>query len=202
MYLFGAGGHCKVVLEILENNGIPIDNIYVDDPDILHLFGYPVLSVSEFARSFNDKNECLIAIGDNNVRKRISESMIVNYGKVIHKFTSISKRTLIGEGSVIMSGVSVNSNTQIGNHCILNTNASIDHDCLLEDFVHISPNATLSGKVFVKSGSHIGSGATIIPKITIGKWATIGAGSTVIKDVPDYSVVVGNPAKIIRFNKP
>ena len=90
------------------------------------------------------------------------------------------------------------SSVKIGKHVIINTAASIDHDCIVEDFAHVSPNATLSGNVKVGEGSHIGAGAVIIPNITIGKWAMIGAGSDVTKNVPDYSVVVGNPARKIK----
>jgi acetyltransferase EpsM len=64
--------------------------------------------------------------------------------------------------------------------------------------VHISPNSTLCGNVKVGEGTHIGAGATILPNIEIGKWCKIGAGSVVTKKIPDYSVVVGIPGKIIK----
>ncbi len=70
----------------------------------------------------------------------------------------------------------------------------------LEDFVHISPNVAIAGGVKIGEGTHIGIGACIIPGITIGKWVTVGAGAIIIKDVPDFAVVVGNPAKIIKYS--
>ena len=83
---------------------------------------------------------------------------------------------------------------------IINTAAIIEHDCNLEDFVHVSPSATLSGNVSVGTGTLIGTGAIVIPNIKIGNWCTIGAGAVIIDDVPDGATVIGNPAKIIKYN--
>jgi len=57
---------------------------------------------------------------------------------------------------------------------------------------------SISGNVLIGEGTHVGTGAIILPNITIGKWCKIGAGAVVIKDIPDYSVVVGVPGKIIK----
>jgi acetyltransferase EpsM len=100
-----------------------------------------------------------------------------------------------------MANVSVNVHTTIGRHVILNTNCCVDHDCVLEDFVHISPHASLAGNVQVGEGTQIGIGASIKQNIRIGKWVMIGAGAVIIRDVPDYSVVVGNPGRIIKTNQ-
>jgi sugar O-acyltransferase (sialic acid O-acetyltransferase NeuD family) len=100
-----------------------------------------------------------------------------------------------------MAGVSINSGVNVGKHSIINTNSCIDHDCVLNDFVHVSPNAALAGSVTVGEGTHIGISACVIQGIKIGTWATIGAGAVVVDDVPDYAVVVGNPARIIKYNQ-
>ena len=97
-----------------------------------------------------------------------------------------------------MAGVVLQSGTKIGKHCIINTKASIDHDCIIDDFVHISPSVTLCGNIVVGEGTHVGAAATIIPNIKIGKWCVIGAGAVITKDVPDHSLVVGVPGKIIK----
>ena len=72
---------------------------------------------------------------------------------------------------------------------------------IIHDFCHIAINAALAGGVVVGEGSLIGAGSIILPEVSIGKWAIIGAGAVVTKDVPDYAVVYGNPAKIIRYNQ-
>ena len=96
-----------------------------------------------------------------------------------------------------MAGVIINPYVEVGAHCIVNTNASIDHDCIISDYVHISPGATLCGGVFVSEDVQVGAGAVILPNIKIGKFSTIGAGAVVTTDVPDYTTVVGNPAKTL-----
>lgn len=198
IWLYGASGHAKVVIEILELNYVPVMGLFDDNPSIKELLGYPCFGSLPTP---NEVEKLIVSIGDNKLRKKVSERFQKNYGKAIHPSAQISERTQINEGTVVMGNAIINSGTVIGKHVIINTSASIDHDCQIEDYVHISPNATLCGGVTIGEGTHFGAAAVVIPNIKIGKWATIGAGAVVIRDVPDYAVVVGNPAKIIRYNE-
>jgi len=193
--LYGASGHAKVIIEILELNHIPVLGLFDDNPDIKRLLDYDVLGPVGKKKV---KNPVIISIGDNLLRKKVSRRFNFSYAQAIHPTATISPRAVIGAGTVVMGHAIINSGTMIGQHCIINTSASIDHDCLLGDFVHISPNATLSGGVVVGEGTHIGSAAVVIPSVKIGKWATIGAGSVIIRDVPDFATVVGNPGRVIK----
>jgi sugar O-acyltransferase (sialic acid O-acetyltransferase NeuD family) len=200
MYLFGASGHAKVIIEILELLQIQVTGLYDDNPDLKGLLGYPVLG--PLANNASPDKIFLISIGKNKIRAKITKLYDLNYSfPIIHPNAHISKRVTIGEGSVVMGQSIINSDSIIGKHAIINTSASVDHDCTLMDFTHISPNATLSGGVLVGKGTHIGSGAVVIPNIKLGKWVTIGAGAVVTKDLPDFAVAVGNPARIIRYEK-
>ena len=194
--IYGASGHSKVIIEILERRGESIKGLFDDDPEKRLLLDYPVNNDSAFLQ-LNNLN-WVIGIGDNATRKKIAENNSLNYTEIIDIGTNISRRITVGKGSVIMPGVTINSSVVIGHHAIVNTNASIDHDCILMDYVHISPNATLCGGVSIGEGTHVGSGAVIIPGIKIGKWAKIGAGSVIIRDIPDNATVVGNPGRIIN----
>lgn len=196
MYLFGASGHAKVIIDILKRNEISVLGIFDDDLSKKELAGIKVLG-NDSAYSAST-NPCIISIGNNKIRKKITLQIQAKYTKAIHPSSVIANSVTIDEGTVVMAGVIINSDTQIGKHCIVNTASSIDHDCIIEDFVHISPNACLCGGITVGEGTHIGAGATIIPNLKIGKWATIGAGAVVIRDVPDGVLLVGNPAKIIK----
>ncbi len=194
--LIGAGGHGKVIAEIIEETGGTIYQVVDSNPAITELIGYPV--TREPASGY----PVIIAVGNNFARKRIANENNFELALAIHPSANLSKRSSVGKGSVVMAGVSVNSGTDIGKHCIINTNASIDHDCKIADFVHVSPGAALAGNVTVGEGSHIGIGSSVIQGIHIGKWVTIGAGAVIIEDVPDHAVVVGVPGKIIKYNKP
>lgn len=197
MILIGASGHAKVILDILRLNNIPVECLVDANPAIKDLLEVPV----QFEGTFNFfVQDAIISIGSNKVREKVAKKYALNYAKAIHPSAILDISVQVGVGTVVMASATVNNSTIIGTHCIVNTSSSIDHDCLLENFVHISPNATLCGGVQIGEGTHVGAGATIIPNISIGKWVTVGAGAVVISNIPDYAVVVGNPARIIKYN--
>lgn len=197
MIIYGASGHGKVIVEILEDMGMKDIEVW-DDSGKEDMWKYPVKKPDE---TIAPSQQMIISIGVNAARKNVAERMSgrVSFGTAIHPSATISKRATIAGGTVVMAKVAVNADTSIGKHCIINTSASVDHDCVLEDYVHISPNATLSGNVHVGEGTHIGAGAVAIHGIRIGKWCIIGAGAVVIGDIPDFATAVGNPAKIIKL---
>ncbi len=195
MNLYGASGHAKVIIDILKNSQIKIGNVYDDDDKVKDLLGYPVMNYD----SKTAKGAFIISIGNNVLRKALSQRIDLKYGNAIHPRSVIDATVTIGNGTVIMGNAVINSSTIIGKHCIVNTSSSVDHDCVLADFVHISPNATLCGGIEIGEGSQIGAGAIILPNIKIGSWCKIGAGAVVTKDIPDGATVVGNPGRIIKF---
>ena len=180
MYLYGASGHAKVIIDILRANNEKLEALFDDNEAIDSLLNYPVLRSSEV------RGPLIISIGDNGIRRKIAESLHATFGNAFHP------SAIISEEAVIKSGVC------IGRHCIINTGASVDHECIIEDYVHISPHCTLCGNVQIGEGSWIGAGTTIIPGVKVGKWSVIGAGSVVTKDIPDNVLAVGNRCKIIK----
>lgn len=199
MQLFGAGSHCKVIIDIiLESKAFIIDKIVDHHPKTAFVFDIPVWDFNAI-KSFEGL-PFIISIGDNKSRKRVAESIQAHYLKVIHPKAVVSRFSNISEGTVVMAGAIINADAKIGKHCIINTGSIIEHECLLGDFVHISPSASIAGNVTVGEGSYIGIGASVIQGVTIGKWVVIGAGAAIIADVPDYAVVVGVPGKTIKFN--
>ena len=200
MYLYGASGHCKVVIEAIKSSkNIKIDAVFDDNPKIDFILSIPVVNPNE--TGFSDLNNFIITIGDNKIRKKIVQNLDVSYMKAIDSSAIISESAQIDFGTVILAGAIINAEANIGKHCIINSGSVIEHDCIIEDFAHISPNAALAGNVFVGEGSHIGIGAIVIQGIKIGKWCIIGAGAVIINDVPDFAVVVGNPGRVIKFQK-
>ena len=201
MIVYGASGHGKVIIEILESVDTPHIEVW-DDADKPPIWEYPVLK--PFSSENWEDNQFVISIGVNATRKRVAEKLgaVATFGTAIHATARLSKRATVGEGTVVMGGVTINADTQVGKHCIINTSASIDHDCVIGDYAHVSPNATLSGDVHIGEGTHFGAGASAIQGIRIGKWCTVGAGTVVIRDIPDYATAVGNPARIIKYKEP
>jgi acetyltransferase EpsM len=197
--LFGASGHGKVIKQIALSMGKEVVTFFDDKPTKEHLGNTQILSsnkIKEFV-----KLPFVISIGDNKIRKLVSEKIKTIFTTLIHKNANICSNVEIGEGSVVMAGAIINTDVKIGNHCIVNTGSVVEHDCEVGSYVHLSPNVTLTGNVKVGEGTHIGGGSVVVPNTSIGKWVVIGAGSVILKDIPDYSVVVGNPGKIIKSNK-
>ena len=197
MYLYGANGHGKVVMEIAELSQFVIKGFIDQNKEIIRVLDYKVYH--ELPENIEN---LFISIGNNIIRKRLYEKYIyLNYPILIHPKSVVSNYSNVDIGSVIMASATINPMVNIGKLAIINTNASIDHDCQIGDYVHISPNASLAGNVTVGEGTHIGIGASVIQNIKIGKWCTIGAGAVIIHDVPDGATVVGNPGRIIKSNQ-
>lgn len=192
MFLYGASGHAKVIIDILKANGMEIEGLLDDNPDVTELMGYKVL------HGVNDVSSLIISIGNNRIRKMIAERLETRFEKAVHPSAIMSPSAKVGDGTVVMQGAIVQACAEIGKHCIVNTGASVDHECVLEDYVHVSPHSTLCGNVHVGEGAWIGAGTTVIPGVKIGKWSVIGAGSVVVRDIPDGVVAYGNPCRIVR----
>lgn len=193
MYLYGASGHAKVVIDILSANHIPVDALVDDNPELQELHGIPIVHSVEGLSPF------IISIGSNKTRKMIAERINGPFAIAVHPSAIISTYARINEGSVVMQGAIIQSDVHIGKHCIINTAATVDHECIIEDYVHVSPNASLCGNVHVGEGTQIGAGSVVVPGIKIGKWSLVCAGSVVTTDIPDYCVAAGNRCKVIKY---
>ncbi|KRD07480.1 acetyltransferase [Flavobacterium sp. Root901] len=197
-YLYGASGHCKVIIEILKSINNKVGAILDDYPKNNFLMDIPVIEFSKTEILPGDK--IIISIGNNETRKKIASNINAHFAVAFHNKAIISESAKIDKGSVVMAGVVINASVNIGEHCIINTGSIIDHDCNIADYCHISPNVSLAGNVTIGEGTHVGIGTCVIQGVKIGKWTTIGAGSVIIDDIPDFAVVVGNPGKIIKYN--
>jgi sugar O-acyltransferase (sialic acid O-acetyltransferase NeuD family) len=206
--ILGAGGHGIVVADIIQQRAEKnlIIRGFLDDDSKLHgksVFGYPVLGGAQLIDNYHD-DAIIIAVGNNQIRKNIIkrwQTSNLQFFRAIHPGAVISPSAQIGQGVMVCAGVVVNPEVRIGNHVILNTSCSVDHHNIIDDFAHIAPGVHLGGEVKVCEGVLVGLGSSVMPQVTIGEWAKIGIGSVVRKDVPPYTVVAGNPARVIRSVK-
>ena len=150
MKLYGASGHAKVILDILERNGMVPDEIIDDNPAINELLGVKVTTKND---DLSENDDLIISIGNNRIRKQLVDSLTVHFATAVHPTAVIAGSAKLGRGTVVMANTAINPDAVIGKHCIINTGAVIEHDCTLGDFVHISPNAALAGNVTVGEGS-------------------------------------------------
>lgn len=200
LIVLGGSGHAKVLIDALQSNNQSVEALLDDNPAIEQIFGVPCLGAVETAKKYREKFSFIIGIWNNKTRKAIAEKSPLHFVNLIHHSAVVSTSATIGEGSVILQGAVVQVDVSVGKHCIINTSASVDHDCKLGDYVHVSPRAVLCGNVQIGELSQVGAGAVVINNIKIGSNCMIGAGSVIIEDVPDHSVVVGVPGKVIKTN--
>lgn len=208
--LIGGGGHCKGIIDIIENNGL-FDIVGIID--LKENIGKKVCGIEiigtdddlyKVRKEISDAFISIGSIGDVKRRKEIYKKLRqleFNIPIIKDKSAMISKNVKIGSGSLISKGVIINSDAVIGENCIINSGAIIEHDCKIGDFVHIAPGSVICGGVSIKNDSHIGAGATILQYKNIGKDSIIGAGSVVTKDVEDNVIIYGNPARKVRLNE-
>ena len=205
--IFGAGGHARVIADIIKKSGDEIVGFLDDNADIQGktIFDSKIVLGDTSEESVKKYVDCyfIIGIGSNRVRKIISEKYSnLKWYTAIHPSSIIGSDVSIKEGTVIMAGTVINTGTVVGKHCIVNTSSSLEHDNILEDYVHISPGSHLAGTVRISEGTWICTGETIINNITIGKNNIIGAGATVIKNIEEEnSTFVGIPVKKLKKTK-
>lgn len=193
VYLYGASGHAKVVMDIARLAYFDVPCLIDDNSEVNELAGVPVVHSAEGLFPI------IVTIGDCHIRRKIVEKLGKReYLTVVHPNAVKAESVRIGYGTVVMAGAILNPYVEVGNHSIINTGASLDHDVNIADFVHIAPHCTLCGGVEVGEGTWVGAGTTVIQGIHIGKDCFIGAGSVIVKDIPDNSLCYGNPAKVIR----
>ncbi|MDO8343846.1 MAG: acetyltransferase [Cellvibrio sp.] len=206
--IFGASGHAKVVIDIVEKAGLfSVCTLADDDPALrgAWVYDYEVMGGKSdlLANRIKLTQTCsIVAIGNNRIRTELAAWLVSNGSNlcvaIFHPSAQVARGVSVGDGSVVMAGVVINSDTRIGRNVIVNTGAIIDHDCLIGDAAHVAPGATLCGGIEVGERTLIGAGAVLHPNIRIGKDVTIGAGATVLSNVPDGLTVVGTPAKQVR----
>lgn len=204
--IIGAGGHGRVVLDILlQHSGCEVVG-FLDNNTAIHgrrVDGLPVLgSVADLTRFASQLqiDGIVIAIGDNGVRRglaRQAERQRVPLLNAVHPSATLAHNTTIGRNVVIAAGVVICAHCQIGDSTILNTGCIIDHQTTIGEGCHVCPGVRIAGRVSIEPGAFVGIGATVIPNVSIGCESIVGAGAVVIDDVPPMTTVVGVPAKAV-----
>ena len=146
----------------------------------------------------------------------IDEDVKIGKGTKIWHFSHIQSGAIIGEECTLGQNVNVSNNVIVGNYCKIQNNVSLYEGVELEDYVFCGPSMVFTNirlprseypqkgslhyeKTLVKKSASIGANSTIICGTTIGEYSLIGSGSMVTKNVPAFSLVFGNPAKVIGW---
>lgn len=212
--LYGAGGFAREVMPLAVQYLSALSPAHADlttqivfvetSPEKPEVNGYPVISEQEFFELDCCERYFNLAIADSKVRERLAVACIAKGAKplsLLSKNAIFYENNQIGEGAIICALSMVTSNAKIGKFFHSNIYSYVAHDCVIGDYVTFAPNVHCNGNVHIHNHAYIGTGALIkqgtrIKPLVIGEGAIIGMGAVVTKDVPAFTTVVGNPAKI------
>jgi sugar O-acyltransferase (sialic acid O-acetyltransferase NeuD family) len=201
--VWGAGGHAKVVGQLLRDNGFELSG-FVDDINPFRggeQFCGAIVSTRVDTFLATGVEKIIVAIGDNPIRVRkasFAEAKGFSLISAAHPRATLAPGIQLGTGSVVMAGAVINPGSVIGRNVIVNTLAGVDHDCTVAEGAHVGPGARVAGSVTICSLAWIGIGAIILEGITVGENAIVGAGAVVTTDVPPNTVVTGVPARVLK----
>jgi sugar O-acyltransferase (sialic acid O-acetyltransferase NeuD family) len=204
--VLGAGGHGRVVLDILQQCGRQVVGFLDNNREIFgrRIDGVPVLGgiadIGRIARE-HEAAGAVVAIGDNGVRRGLAREVRrlgLELANAIHPSATISASATLGRNVVAAAGVVVCAHCQVGDSVILNTGCIVDHQTMIGEGTHICPGVRVAGRVKIEAGAFLGIGSTVIPKVIIGCESIVGAGAVVISDVEPMSTVVGVPARAVK----
>ncbi len=169
--------------------------------------GYNVLGKSADVQRYLNDEDIYFFIGyvgmknEKDVFEKITSLGIPRekFATLIHPSAIIPKGFCsIGNGVLMAPLSQLSPDTTIEDNCILLPNSFLGHDSTMKRFSHITSNSVVGGNVLIERGAHIGTNATIRENIKIGEFSLVGSGSVVLHDVPENSIVAGNPAKLLR----
>jgi UDP-perosamine 4-acetyltransferase len=202
--IVGAGGHAKVVIELLRAQGRAIAGLTDADPSPRSALDVPVLGEDNALPGLRAGGirHAFVAIGDNAAREAAARKAIdlgFTLVNALSPAAAISPTARLGQGVAVMAGAVINADAFIGDLAIVNSGAVVDHDCHLEPGCHVGPGAALAGGVRLGAGVLIGVGASVTPGRAIGARTIVGAGACVVADLPAGVVAIGVPARVVRL---
>ncbi len=200
--IVGAGGHAKVIVEILRHAG-RFRPVACVSPTrrIETVLGVPVVGSDDALPLLfrHGVRHAFVAIGDNALRCRLIDNVKrlgFSLATAVSPAAHLAASCRIHPGAALMPGCCVGSDTLVAEGVIVNTGAVADHDCQLLQCCHVGPGASLAGSVHVQPLAFVATGATVIPNRTIGQSAIVGAGAVVVRDIPANMLAVGVPARV------
>lgn len=203
LYVFGCGGHGKVVAEAARLAGAYDLQGFLDDDrgrwgstcgdgDVLRGGREALTKLLRGAH-------LALGVGDNRVRASVAEAARAAgrpLATVVHPSAVVASGVHLGEGTYVGPQAVIHVDSSVGAGSIVNSGSVVEHDCRLGAWVHVSPRACLGGGARLGDGAHVGMGAVVLPLVSVGAWSTLGAGAVLLEDLPPAVTAVGVPARV------
>lgn len=124
------------------------------------------------------------------------------WATVIHPSAVVARDAQIGIGVYIAACATIQPGCRIGDFASVRGGAALGHDATVERHAYVGPNATMCGRTRLSEGAHLGPNAVILDGLAVGRYAVVGIGAAVTRAVPDFAVVMGNPARRVGAVRP
>lgn len=199
--ILGAGGHARVLLEVLHTANTPVLGFLAPSAEGSRLGDLPWLGSDEALFSLDPMVDVVNGVGSaGSVTQRVmvyrgAQSAGRRFRTLVHARATVEPTADVGVGAQVLAGAFVGVASRIGDDVIINSGALIEHDTVVGPHCHIATGAAVAGDVRIGESSHIGLGARIRQGVTIGSHCVIGAGAVVLADVPAGTTWVGIPAR-------
>jgi sugar O-acyltransferase (sialic acid O-acetyltransferase NeuD family) len=132
------------------------------------------------------------------LEREVLEHGFRSFASVVDPTAVVASTTTVGEGALVVAGAVFGAETTLGRLALVNRAAVVGHHVTVSDYATLSPGCILCGNVTVGRGAFVGAGTVVNPRVSIGANALVGSGSVVRRDVPERTLVVGNPAVVVR----
>ena len=206
--ILGAGGHARVVLDVLHRLGRPVLGVLVPDQPVgTDWHGVPVLGADAWLEQ-PQAQACQFAVGVGMVPGRRSrrqalierlKALQLRTPALVHPAAVVSAAAEVAAAVQVMAGAVVQPGVRLGVGALLNTGARVDHDCVVGEGAHLAPGAVLCGDVQIGAWAFVGAGAVVLPGVTVGEGAVVAAGAVVRLDVPPRCrYIPGRPLQAVE----
>jgi len=201
MILYGVGSSFLVDVEATLARLDLTVAVYVDNSDSSDSFPGPTVTPSQLTAD-QRALPCVVPLVTPGHRQAIVAELddlgITHRPAVLDPTTPMAASVMVAEGVFVNAGGVIGGEVQLERFVLVNRGTSIGHHSVLEAFSTVGPGVTIPAAVLIESGAFIGAGAVLAPSVRVGRNSVVGAGAVVVRDVEPNTVVVGNPAKVIR----
>jgi acetyltransferase EpsM len=207
----GGGGHATQTILNLARSGEPYSFAgYLNDrlPTGSALYGGRVLCSFD---AWPNLDESLLFLAPLHQAGRMQQSCIriidlgipeFRWATLVDPRAMVADNSRIGRGTYVVALASIAMDSAVGAHCTLRAGARVGNDVAVADFVFLGVNSILCSGSKIEAGAHIAPGAAVGNNLRVGRFSVVGLGAVVTRDVPDYTIVVGNPARVLREIEP
>lgn len=206
--ILGSGGQAQELAWMIEDNNISDQEWdilgFVSKKDSNAHLKYPILGDDEWLLNRKEKTYLVCAIGDTGLRERVvsqfTERENIVFPTIISRHAVVSDTVRLGRGTMVCAGCVITTDVEIGDFVICNPGCIVSHETKIGNYVTMNAGVRISGNVSIGAHSYIGVNACTLQGINIGRDVVVGAGAAVINDLPDKSIAVGVPAKVIKLD--